>query len=62
MDGKRAPSGQPDGSGETAPASEEAAPEPEAGATRFGPLSVTRLCKEDGRALLVFARVDRGEP
>jgi hypothetical protein len=60
MDGKPGPSERPVGEG--APAAAEAAPstggEPrEPGPQeRFGPLTLTRTRKDDGRALLVFSR------
>jgi hypothetical protein len=57
MDGKRRPSQDREQSGRgAAPAP---ASDPAAGAARterFGPLEVTRLRKEDGRALIVYAR------
>jgi hypothetical protein len=62
MDGKRAPAAEPDDAGERARAGEGTVPAAGAPAERFGPLSLSRLRKDDGRALLVFARAERGEP
>ena len=62
MEGKRGPSEEPGVGGPPAgsapgAAGADASPGPE----RFGPLAVTRLRKDDGRALLVFRRPDDTE-
>lgn len=62
MEGKRDPSGGP-GEGEPGEhtAGEQDLSDPAtAPAERFGPLEVRRLRKEDGRRLIVYARIERG--
>ncbi len=64
MDGKREPAVEPGGSetsrGSAGPGGgAEASPPP---SESFGPLAVTRLRKDDGRWLLVFARAGEAEP
>jgi len=62
MEGKRGPSGGP-GEGEPVDPSaggqgpSDPAPPP---GEQFGPLEVRRLRKEDGRSLIVYARIERG--
>ena len=61
MDRKRASGGEPDDGFADADAGEprqdrDEGPGHRPEAERFGPLHVTRLRKDDGRALLVFAR------
>jgi hypothetical protein len=75
MDGKRGPSeerGEGDPGGAPAPSAEnapDAVPAPSAGNApgaaqreRFGPLEVTRLRKDDGRALIVYSRTAPADP
>jgi hypothetical protein len=62
MDGKRGPSGESGASrpeGASAPSTEP--PAFAAQPSIFGPLEVSRLRKDDGRALLVFARSEPPE-
>jgi hypothetical protein len=57
MDGKRGPSQDREQSGRgTAPAPSTEPDATAARADRFGPLEVTRLRKEDARALIVYSR------
>ncbi|MEA2215577.1 MAG: hypothetical protein QOK19_1138 [Solirubrobacteraceae bacterium] len=62
MDGKPGPSEERDETGlEAAPvASRERSSDP-ARPERYGPLDVTRMRKEDGRALIVYSRTERTE-
>jgi hypothetical protein len=57
MDGKRRPSQDREQSRRRAAPAPSAEPAATAARTeRFGPLEVTRLRKEDGRALIVYSR------
>jgi hypothetical protein len=58
MDGKRAPSEEPRGGGldEGADVAGSAPTEAPGGGQRYGPLTIVRMHKDDGRALLSFAR------
>jgi hypothetical protein len=62
MDGKPGPSEEREESGpEAAPAASRDPSSGTAQQERYGPLDVTRLRKEDGRALIVFSRTERTE-
>ena len=62
MDGKPGPSEEREETGpEAAPAASRDPSSGSAQQERYGPLYVTRLHKEDGRALIVYSRTERTE-